>query len=111
MKYEANSCSFNRSIGLREGIRFSSILIKLLDKSLFFVQQSTIVALNFLLCLHSCISNSNENNNTNDNHSQLITRRNENINGNNYHSVKDNLGQPQRQLGSCNLWLYLLIEA
>lgn len=45
----------------------------------------TILALNFLLCLHSCISNSNENNNADENHYYLVVRRNENINGNNYH--------------------------
>ena len=31
---------------------------------------------------------------------QLITRRIENINGNNYHSAQVDSGQPQRQLGS-----------
>lgn len=76
-----------------------AILLILLDKSLFFVQQSTSVAIIFLLCLHSCIANSNENNNTNDNHSQLInsiedarglgpqliTRRIENLNVNDCH--------------------------
>ena len=62
-----------------------AILTILLDKNLFSVQQSTSVALNFLLCLHSCIQSSNENNNTNDNSYQLKQRRNENINGNNYH--------------------------
>ena len=84
----------------------------MLDKTLPFVQQSTSVALIFLLCLHSCTVNSNENNNTNDNYShlrakpsgtygtisQLNQRRNENLDVNDYHlnsysakAIRDNL--------------------
>ena len=71
----------------------------LLDKTLPSAQQSTSVVLIFLLCLHSCIQSSNENNNTNDKHSylinstkgarghspQLIVRRIENLDVNDYH--------------------------
>ncbi|QDB73920.1 hypothetical protein 2L372D_006 [Aeromonas phage 2L372D] len=94
-----------------------AILLILLDNSLFYVQQQTIIVLIFLLCLHSCISNSNESHNTNDNHSylinstkgarghspQLIVRRIENLNVNDYHLAQGDSGQPQRQLGFCNL--------
>ena len=89
------------------------ILSILLDKPSPSVQQSTIVALNFLLCLHSCISNSNESNNTNDNHSQLKQRWNENIIGNNYHldsqSVDVGLADSEgnRQHWFFNLYRYL----
>ena len=45
----------------------------------------TILSIIFLLCLHSCVSNSNKNNNTNNYHSQLVTRRIENLNVNDCH--------------------------
>lgn len=75
-----------------------AILLILLDKNLFSVQQSTPVVLIFLLCLHSCIANNNENSNTNNNHSHLITGLNKNVNTNSYHldsysvkAIRDNL--------------------
>ena len=80
-----NSCSFNRNIGLREDKRWLANTIVFVRQIAIFDTHRTILALNFLLCLHSCISNSNENNNTNGNHLHLSQGRNENIIGNNYH--------------------------
>ena len=88
--------------------KFYQYLSILLDKILSSVQQSTSVALIFLLCLHCCIPNNNENNNTNDNYSQLNQRRNENINVNNHHSAQGDSGQPQRQLDSLSFQPCLL---
>ena len=85
-----------------------AILLILLDKSLFSVQQSTSVAIIFLLCLHSCIQNSNESNNTNDNHSHLKQIQIENINVNDYQLAQGDLGRLRRQRRSCSLWFYLL---
>ena len=44
----------------------------------------------------------------NDNYSQLVTRRIENLNVNDCHLAQGDSGQTQRQLGSCNLGRYLL---
>ena len=91
----------------------------LLDKTLPSAQQSTSVALIFLLCLHSCISNNNKNNNTNDNYShlinstkgarghspQLIVRRIENLDVNDYHLYSYS-AKAIRDNSKCNMLLY-----
>ena len=103
-----------------------AILLILLDKSLFSVQQSTSIAIIFLLCLHSCIQNSNESQSTNDNYYQLRAkpsgtkgaiyqlkqRRNHNLNRNSNHldsySINDDLGRLRRITGNSKFYLLSL---
>lgn len=84
-------------------------LLKLLDKTLPSVQHMKLVDLNFLLCFKICIVNENERRSMNDNCLYLMARRNTNLNVNNYHSIKDDLGQPQRQQPNRILNLYCYI--
>lgn len=84
---------------------WDKFILNLLGKTLPSVQHMKLIALIFLLCLHSCIVNENKSLNVNDNYSQLTYERIENLNVNDYHLAQGDSGQPQRQLGFCILWL------
>ena len=71
MKYSANSFSFNGRYELQKDKRWLINSYEFVRQIAIFDTHRTILALNFLLCLHSCTVNENKSRITNDNYSHL----------------------------------------